>query len=315
MSNSRRQATSNPCTDKINEYILDLTQDTSPTGLNYTGPAKFYRSVSDMLAQTPANTWAVEYSGNARAGRSLPQPAITNILKSHFNIASTADWNLTSATTLAGQASPDGQTNAVRLTASAGSGTHFVTQTFSKDNNSPYTFSVFLKSVNGRYALMQLGNASNQTNPLAVYVDLQQGIVQTYDMSRVLIKPYGNGWFRVAVTIQTNSAGANLTAQVYLANSIDTGSESFTSDGTESILVWGAMVQKSALPLRAIPVANASAAESVSVNKDHGATRFEITYNTGVKELVTFGAGSATALPTETENWHNRFVAQIRYMA
>lgn len=315
VSNSMGQATSNTSTITVNEYILDLTQDALPTAVSYTGPAKFYRSISDMLAQTPANAWAVEYSGNTRAGRSLPQPAVANILKSPFNIAATDDWSLTSATTLAGQASPDSQTNAVRLTASAGNGTHFVSQTFSKDNNSPYTFSVFLKSVNGRYALMQLGNASNQSNPLAVYVDLQQGLVQTYDMARVLIKPYGNSWFRLAVTVQTNSAGSNLTAQVFLANSIDTGSESFTSDGTESILVWGAMVQKAGRPLRALPVSTASAAESASVKKDYGATRFELTYNTGAKQIINFGTGTTTALPVETEDWHSRFVSQIRYMA
>lgn len=314
VSNSMGQATSNTSTVTINEYILDLTQDTLPAGMNYTGPAKFYRSVSDMLSRADANNWPVEYSGNARVGRSLPQPGITNLLQSPFDVSS-PEWSLTRLNVADSQAAPDGSLDAVKLIPSTDNDTHFISQSFNKDNSADYTYSVFVKAAGLQFVMIQLGNVSYQANPMKVYADLTSGLATASDMSRVVLKPYGNGWYRVSVTVTTNTTGAALLAQVYGSSGMDAGDETYAANGTDGILVWGAMVQKAGLPLRAIPVANASAAESASVNKDHGATRFELTYNTGVKELVSFGAGSATALPTETENWHNRFVAQIRYMA
>lgn len=314
VSNSVGQAITNTATVTVNEYVLDLTQDTLPGGLSYTGPTKFYRSVSDMLAQTPANTWAVEYSGNSRAGRSLPQPAITNLLASPFNVAS-SDWTMTRATPVGSLGSPDGNVNAVRLVPSTDNDTHLVSQAFSKDDSSTYTFSVFLKASGVNYAMVQLGNVSYQTNPQPVYVDLLNATATASDMTRVVLKPYGNGWMRVSITATTNTTGTNLLAQVYAANGISSGAETFAGNGSDGVLVWGASVQKAALPLRALPVGTSSAAENASVTKDHGATRFEVTYNTGAKELIAFGSGTATALPVETLNWHERFISQIRYMA
>lgn len=314
VSNSMGQAMSNTATVVVQEYVLDLTQDSLPAGLSYTGPAKFYRSVSDMLAQTASNTWAVEYSGNARAGRSLPQPAITNLLSSPFNVAS-ADWTLTRATTVTGLASPDGNVNGVKLVPSTANDTHFISQSFTKDNSTDYTCSVFLKAAGLNYAMLQIGNVSYQSNPQPVYIDLIAGTAVAADMTRVVVKAYGNGWYRVSVTVTSNTAGSALLAQVYAANGTDAGSESFAGNATDGILVWGVMAQKAGLPLRALPVASASAAENAAVVKDHGATRIEITYNTGAKEFVSFGSANSAPLPVETQNWHDRFVAKIRYMA
>lgn len=314
VSNDVGQAISNNALVTVNEYSLDMTQATLPAGLSYTGPVKFFRSVSDVLAQATANSWALEYSGNSPQGRSLPQPAIANILKSPFDIT-TADWTLNRSTTVTGQAAPDNKLNAVLLVPSTVNGTHYTEQSFAKDNSTEYTFSVFLKAGGINYAMIQLGNVSYQTNPQPVYVDLINGTITAADSSRIVITPYANGWYRISTTVTTNTSGASVLAQIYASSGVSAGSESFTGDSTSGVFVWGAMVQKSGLPLRAIPVGLASAAESASVAKDHGATRYEIIFSDATRQLVNFGSGSSAALPIETQNWHQRFVSRIRYMA
>lgn len=163
--------------------------------------------------------------------------------------------------------------------------------------------------------MIQLGNVSYQTNPQPVYVDLINGTITAADSSRIVITPYANGWYRISTTVTTNTSGASVLAQIYASSGVSAGSESFTGDSTSGVFVWGAMVQKSGLPLRAIPVGLASAAESASVAKDHGATRYEIIFSDATRQLVNFGSGSSAALPIETQNWHQRFVSRIRYMA
>lgn len=314
LSNDVGQVISANASVTVNEHIIDLTQDTLPSEMSYTGPAKFYRAVSDTLSQTPSNVWAVEYEGNTRRGRSLPQPAIANLLKSPFDL-STSDWSANRATNIQGQSSPDNNLNAVSLIPTAVNGTHYVEQSFPKDNSADYTFSVFIKAAGLNYAMIQIGNVSYQTNPQSIYINLIDGTVNANDPSRVVIKAYANGWYRVSTTITTNTSGAAMFAQIYASSGLNTGSETFTGDAIAGISLWGAMVQKTGLPLRALPVGLSSAAESASVAKNYGASRFEMIFSNGARQMVDFGNTSTTNLPVETLNWQDRFISGIRYMA
>lgn len=298
----------------VDEHILDLTQTALPTGLTYSGPAKFYRSVSNMLSAAAADVCPLEFEGNTVAGRSLPQPAITNLVTAPFAMLP-PDWSVTRAAATAGQASPDGNNNAVLLAASAVNGTHYLEQAIAKDNSTDYTLSVLVKAAGVNYAMIQFANVSYQSNPQSVYIDLTDGSVVASELSRVSVMHYGNGWYRVSSTITTNTSGANILAQVYASVGTASGSESFTGDGTGGILVWGAMVQKSPLPLRALPIGASSAAESITVDKNYGATRYELSFSNGTKEIRNFGSGATVSLPIETQNWHQRFISRIRYMA
>ena len=139
--------------------------------------------------------------------------------------------------------SPEGITNAGKLTESTANGEHFFTRTQAIISGNYYTLSFFAK-YNGRGASMNIG-----ASRLYAHFDLETGEVigsgnnsDWQNLSTDIIN-YGNGWYRCIMTGEsvTGSGG-------YIRIATNNGStvghtSSYTGDGVSGIFVYGIQLE------------------------------------------------------------------------
>lgn len=129
-----------------------------------------------------------------------------------------------------------------------------------KDNtataSTKYTFSVFLKAAERRYATIWF----DHDNTFLVeggyvgassYIDLQTGTLVPGFGTATQIIAYPNGWYRVYVTATTTSTfTGTLRTQIGIGTPNNTGDGAsttayqYTGDGTSGIYVWGAQLEE-----------------------------------------------------------------------
>ena len=192
----------------------------------------------------------------------LIEPASTNIV-SYSEQFDNAFWtkggaSITANTTTA----PDGTTTADTLTEASNTGEHIVYCGFASDA-AYYTLSVFAKA--------------NTRNWITLYAN---GIWQSFNLSTgtvgtvgtnvtATIIPVGNGWYRCAVTRLMTAT--NNYWQVNIAtgdNAILTVSDpgtSYTGNGTGSVYLWGAQVEKTYGMTSYIPTTTAAVTRAQDV--------------------------------------------------
>jgi len=139
---------------------------------------------------------------------------------------------------------PDGTNTAVKLTANTDAKGHLIVA-FPPSNlpnipkDSPYTFSVFVKSAGWRY--VRISFEWYYTNH-QLDLDLLTG---TYTMPPAgdgrrprarRVETLPDGWYRVSIT-EVNTQTAGMSARVYFADAA--GNLDIPGDGTSGILLWG----------------------------------------------------------------------------
>ena len=139
--------------------------------------------------------------------------------------------------------SPEGITNAGKLTESTATGEHIFTRTQATSSGNYYTLSFFAK-YNGRGASMNIG-----ASRLYAHFDLETGEViasgNNADWQNVStdIINYGNGWYRCIMTGESVT-GAGGYIRVGLNNGSTAGhTSSYTGDGTSGIFVYGIQME------------------------------------------------------------------------
>jgi hypothetical protein len=179
-----------------------------------------------------------------------------------------AAWTKGNSTITANTAiSPDGTQNADAIVDTATNAEHNINQTIGITSNVSSTFSVYLKSGTQQFAMLRhFGAASEQY--FCVVVNLNTGtITKTQagtDTSATSssITNVGNGWYRVTATC--TYASTNAIPILQLVNSATPtigsfGNNSYTGNGTNSVLVWGFQFEQSSYPTSYIPTTSASA--------------------------------------------------------
>ncbi|AOO10673.1 hypothetical protein RW060613_085 [Synechococcus phage S-RIM8] len=191
------------------------------------------------------------------------------------------NWDSTDTTWIANNAiSPDNTQTADKITADATNGRHtfsrvynlsafdtfddgsltFDSETITFDQGSSvegenqiYTTSVFLKA--GEYSRARFIAAVdyNTVSQQRVFFDINltdgstgsifqsEGGLISYSTGVV---PFGNGWYRVYVTMQFSFGFSDLTTEVEVRNA--GGAQVYTGDGASGIYVWGAKLNKGA---------------------------------------------------------------------
>ncbi|MBV6659226.1 MAG: collagen-like protein [Devosiaceae bacterium] len=158
---------------------------------------------------------------------------------------------------------PNGAFTAARLLINAGSGEHRVLRNVTTVAGTTYTFSVHVRALTGRYVTLGLSSSMFGSFHAASF-DLQNG-TSTQNNGTSGIEALSGGWYRIWLTgiATVSTTGA---AFIYLNDGLDF-TLSFTSNGTDDILVWGAQVEAGSYPTSYIPTHGAAAtrpAESVS---------------------------------------------------
>ena len=113
----------------------------------------------------------------------------------------------------------------------------------------------------------------------------------------------GNGWFKCTFTSLDNGfVGSNGHFRVYLLD--DTGSTSYTGDGTSGVYIWGAMLEQGSYPTSYIPTNGSSvtrnaetcngAGDAATFNDSEGVLMAEISAlgNSQIYKLISISDGT-----------------------
>lgn len=135
---------------------------------------------------------------------------------------------------------PSGKTSTSKITQTSNGGYVEISRTFTGIE----TFSAFVKKSSSDFVRFYAGGQS-------VYFNILNGTVETISGSVVdkSITDFGNGWFRISVTV--NSTASSF-VRIYPASS------GTSSSGTNSLFVWGAMLEEGSFPTSYIKTTSAA---------------------------------------------------------
>jgi hypothetical protein len=264
-----------------NIYIQDAQLETGDIATNYietTSAAVSVGPVNDepRLTYDPVNPTAPSL---------LMEPQRTNLVTFSEQMDNAA-WTKTNVTITANdEVSPDGYTNADKITDNATNTQHRVSQTISVTSGTSYTASIFVKNDDkGDFAINFTASGFSSTQ---IVFNLINGTVTS---GTGTIQDYGNGWYRISAT-----EAANVTGSGTIGFNLGNGGSYVGS--SQSVFIYGAQLESSAsYPTSYIPTNGTSvtrvadAASKTGISSLIGQTEGVLFY-----DFVWGGAISATA--------------------
>lgn len=247
------------------------------------------------LFQVASGTPRSHYSSAGAYLGYLAEGARTNLCLRSAE-ADNASWVKTDTTATAeAMVAPDGTVTADLLTEGT-AGTASIVQSFVIADGSTHTFSQWFKKGNHQWAALIA--FSGGTGTFAVYVDLTNGVLgSTVDGSTVLaqaaaatIESWGNGWYRVSLSVTITGATA-----------LSIGSFSAAADANATRVnnathyQWGAQLEAAFFASSYIPTAGASVPRNADVLTYVFAGNASGSAGTALAELSTVFDGAAPA--------------------
>ncbi len=203
-----------------------------------------------------------DYSGGASCPSLILEGSRTNKIKYSEYINTTA-FNLTTNLTINNNqaTSPEGANNAAKIIATTDNSRHEL-RTSSATKNGTDMVSCFVKA-NG-YNYVQIASWASGSNYVNFdLTDGSLGSVGASPPSNYGIEDYGNGWYRIYANVTASGGGI---IGIGIITSASAGwAESFTGNGTDGLLIWGAQLEVGSYPTSYIP--NHSGG-SVTMNAD-----------------------------------------------
>jgi len=257
---------------------LSVTRATSATRVNSSG----------LIESVASNVPRLDYT-NGSCPSILVEPQRTNVL-TYSEDFTNISWVKVDATITSNAInSPNGTITADKIVESTSNSAHFTVKSFFYTGSN--TLSVFLKKGERDKIIIQLANSSSIY--YAKLVDLTNGTLLTppspfTNIANSNIKDFGNGWFRVDITLND----IILEAAFFLYNG---SSYSYTGDGTSGAYIWGAQLEAGSYATSYIPTTSASVtrnADVISKTGITGITTITETFENGTTNVIT---GSPTS--------------------
>lgn len=184
----------------------------------------------------------------------------------HSDTPGGTSWSVVSATAAAnGSPGPDGLTDAFYLAETTAAGGHQATQTATVAAAAQdYTFSVFVKSVNRSWCVLQMVETAGGTG-VTYFFNVASGTVGTTQVTggnwanlRASAEGCGNGWFRFSITARKTNGATGVT--VALSTATADGTSTFVGVASPvAFLTWRATLSASSFPTRATQTLAAAA--------------------------------------------------------
>ena len=217
------------------------------------------------LFEHPVDVPRVEWDANGNRLGLLVEESRTNLI-THSQDFTNAAWTKTNTATLAlDSVGPDGQANsAVNLVDSGATGTGvvFLFDTVTVETSSTYTASVYAKKNGLSDILLYHGNFTTPSDG-GYYFNLEDGTITSGGSSgTATIEEAGNGWYRCAITFTTDAADTSGAIRMYVTDGTNI---TVDLDGTSSVLIYGAQLEKGSFPTSHIKTTGATATRSADV--------------------------------------------------
>jgi hypothetical protein len=265
--------------------LLDFTNPVLDPRITFSrGTGATRVNASGFIEVVGTTTPRFDYDPVTLAPRGLLiEEARTNLL-TYSDDWSNAAW-VKNLTTVAANAtpSPDGTTNADRLTETATSGEHYTSQQIAKAaSNITYTHSVYFKNGAGtrNFGISITDGTTGgygaifSTSGSVVSASFAIGSVVGWTFVSSAVTPAGNGWYRASLTVTSNLA-IRLDGVCYLVSGTTT---SYAGDGTSNIFIYGAQLEAGAFATSYIPTVASTVSRSADVATMTG-TNFSSWYN------------------------------------
>lgn len=227
---------------------LSVTRATTATRVNSSG----------LIESVASNVPRLDYT-NGSCPSILVEPQRTNLLTYSEDLTNISWVKVDATITSNAINSPNGTITADKIVESTSNSAHFTVKSFFYTGSN--TLSVFLKKGERDKIIIQLANSSSIY--YAKLVDLTNGTLLTppspfTNIANSNIKDFGNGWFRVDITLND----IILEAAFFLYNG---SSYSYTGDGTSGAYIWGAQLEAGSYATSYIPTTSASVTRNADV--------------------------------------------------
>jgi hypothetical protein len=164
-------------------------------------------------------------------------------------------WNLTAITVTANNwTAPNGSVTGNALVESTATSTHQANRPFDGVAGQPFTYSIYFKPGTRRYIKLALNDG---TTYAASVFDTQTGTVFSTQAGSASVANLGGGIYRAIITGTGTTTGSG-NGTIYMQMSTDGSTLSYAGDGTSSVLLWGAQLERSAVATSYIPTTTAA---------------------------------------------------------
>jgi hypothetical protein len=192
----------------------------------------------------------------------LPEPEATNLCLQSQDIDNTGFWSPIRATvSVNAVTAPDGTLTADAVHEdSTAANTHYVLQgSLGVTSGSVYTTSVFAKAANRTWV-----NVKNSADlPGSIYVNLSNGTAGATDsLDSYKIEDYGDGWYRISITVLATATGTNI-VRIFAAEADN--DQIFDGLDHDSIYLWGVQFELGNLATSYIPTTTAAVTRTADI--------------------------------------------------
>lgn len=290
-----------PTTTTSVTRAADVINTTDVAWYSAESAGTFYTKAK-MEILTAAERFAITYGNSAASQIAIQHDYAENLFTYSEDFSTT--WTNARTTDSSNQAiAPNGTATADEIIEdNTVSASRWMSQSIAVTSGVQYTLSVYAKANTRDRIAMRREVASNLPAPTDHAFDLTAGTIENDTWDGTSIEDVGNGWFRCSATFTATGTGAAIPA-IFILD--DTSYGSYTGDGSSSLYLWGAQLERRSrssvyLPTTTAAVSSSGAAQSTYLG---GATD-GIQFLDGVYTADTY---SQTAVGFDTDDMQAYF--------